>query len=102
MTLVGEGETSVEVAISGEGETVGTFVGVVVGKVVGVVSDVRIAVGVFWDELSALTGLTLNCNIGQRINTAINNKKDEDVKIIPLESRARGGGFSSSCNVLQS
>jgi hypothetical protein len=86
--LVGEGGTKVGVVISGEGETVGGLVGVEVGIEVGGVSVVWMGVGVGRVELSALTGLTLNCNIGQRISTEINSNNEEDVNITPLENLA--------------
>jgi len=86
--LVGEGGTKVGVIISGEGETVGGWVGVEVGIEVGGVSVDWIGVGFGRVELSALTGLTLNCNIGQRISTEINSNNEEDVNITPLENLA--------------
>ena len=84
--LVGERGIEVGVETSGEGETAGGEVGVEVGTGVSVVTETWFGVGVRRVGLSALTGLTLNCNIGQKINTAINSNKDEDVNITPLEN----------------
>ena len=52
---------------------------------------VKVLVGGWGVESSALAGLTLNCRIGQKIRVAINRKIDEDVSKTPRENLVREG-----------
>jgi hypothetical protein len=52
---------------------------------------VKVLVGGWGVESSALAGLTLNCRIGQKIRVAINRKIDEDVSTTPRENLVREG-----------
>jgi hypothetical protein len=94
---------SVEVNSIGVGVTV--EVGVTVLVEVEVDTSVKVAVldGGWEVESSALTGLTLNCRIGQKINMAISSNADENVSTTPRDNFVWDGWKSrSSINDLQS
>jgi hypothetical protein len=81
---VGEGGTGEFVAV---GVKVGVALAVGEGEICGV-SDCAGTVGV---ESSALTELTVNCNIGHKINVTISRIVEELVNTTPRENRVREG-----------
>jgi hypothetical protein len=90
--------TGANVGDGGTGEfvTLGVKVGVALAvgeEVITGVSDGEGAVGV---ESSALTELTVNCNIGHKIKVAISNRIEEVVNTTPRDTRVREGWNSPS------
>jgi hypothetical protein len=86
-----EGLTGINVGEGGTGEFVAVGVGVRLAVGEGVIWADSVCAGTVGVESSALTELTVNCNIGHKINVTISRIVEELVNTTPRENRVREG-----------